>query len=86
MEPFDQKRTLLGVDLDEVRLDVARREQREMLVDDLASERAVAVEVAHDVRALPSRLEERFLVGDLLVLSVAETQPLLLLFLEDLEE
>ena len=55
-----------------------------MLVDDLAAERAVAVEMADDVRTLFCRLEERFLVGDFLVLAVAETQPLLLLFLEDL--
>ena len=70
-QPLDEELALLGVDLDEARLDVLLRQPREVHVDDLAARRALAVEVADDRPALFVRVEERPLVGELRVVAVA---------------
>lgn len=66
-----EERALFGVHLAELRLDVLRREDPQVLVDDLAAFGCIAVEVTNDVLRLLRHLEELFLVDQLGILAVA---------------
>mmetsp|Transcript_14170 Transcript_14170/g.34302 ORF Transcript_14170/g.34302 Transcript_14170/m.34302 type:complete len:212 (-) Transcript_14170:46-681(-) len=87
-ELLDEERRLLGVEFHEAALDVLRRDDGEVLVDDLAARGGRAVEVAHDQLALLRRLEKLLLAVDLVKLPVpfaAQLHPLIVLLLHLLD-
>ena len=81
LQAVAQEGCLLRVDLDELGLHMLLGQDGHVLVQDLAPEGLLPIEVAHNVLRVLGHVEELLLLGDLGVLAVALLQPSLLLLL-----
>ena len=81
LQTVAQERTLFGIDLTELGLQVLLSQDIEVFVEYLASEGLLSVEMYHAVVASFRHIEELLLLGDLRVLAVASGPPLRLLLL-----